>query len=520
MNNLLKGKSFTEHMFIFAALAFSVGLSTSKAILSLSVFLLALSVLLKGNFRESGNRILKNKLLHPLIAYLSLHVISLLWTSDYGYALHDLKTKLTLLIVPICFTIYPIEKRTFRLLILLFVVAATVTSAINILSWQQFFGTKRYLDIRELSMFGSHIRYGILIAMSAFICVYYQKNERTFFRPIYLLLFCWFCYYTFFSQIISGMLALITAIGALIFWISFQKSRVLGYSLLSVPMAFLLFLIFYIRSADQKDLTSFAQNLPETTVNGNPYTHNIEPGTFIDGKPVLANLCEEELRKSWNHASVRSYDGKDDKGQPIRFTLMRFLTDIGERKDSLGFLKLKKSDIVLIENGMASREEGEGGLIARWNGVRFQLQNHLDPNGHSLLQRIEYWKTAWRIIQSNWVVGVGTGDVQKAFDRQYILDNTPLLPIYRLRAHNTYLTSWLSFGVFGLITILWIILNFVRYGLHQTHPLAFVFILVAASTFFLEDTLETQMGASFFAFFFGLVCSERPTNADKIQILN
>jgi O-antigen ligase len=88
--------------------------------------------------------------------------------------------------------------------------------------------------------------------------------------------------------------------------------------------------------------------------------------------------------------------------------------------------------------------------------------------------------------------------------------------VYRLRAHNTYLTSWLSFGVFGLITILWIILNFIRYGLHQTHPLAFVFILVAASTFFLEDTLETQMGASFFAFFFGLVCSDRPTAANKI----
>jgi O-antigen ligase len=158
----------------------------------------------------------------------------------------------------------------------------------------------------------------------------------------------------------------------------------------------------------------------------------------------------------------------------------------------------------LIEKGIASREEGEGGLWARWNGVRFQLQNHLDPNGHSLLQRIEYWKTAWKIILNHWLIGVGTGDVQQAFEQQYERDNSQLLPEYRLRAHNTYLTSWVSFGLLGLLLLVWMIFSFLKTSLKRSFALGFVFMMVAATTFLLEDTLETQMGASFFAFFFGI----------------
>jgi O-antigen ligase len=184
---------------------------------------------------------------------------------------------------------------------------------------------------------------------------------------------------------------------------------------------------------------------------------------------------------------------------------MRFLTDLGARKDSLGFLKLSSSDISLIERGTASREEGKGGFLARWEGIRFQLQNHTNPNGHSLLQRIEYWKTAWHIIHSNWLIGVGTGDVEKAFNEQYRAEKSPLLTEYRLRAHNTYLTSCVTFGIFGLMTLLWMILTLLITGLKDQSPLTFVFMMVACSTFLLEDTLETQMGAAFFAFFYGIV---------------
>jgi hypothetical protein len=508
MIELLKGKRFPDQLFIFAAIAFAVGLSTSKVILSISSMLLVLAVFLKGDLRSLRTKIRANDVLILLLLYLLLHVVALLWTSDFSYASNDLKTKLTLLIVPVAFTIYPLEKTTLNRILFFFVTGVVVTSAVNVLSWYHVLGKKQYTDIRELSLFGSHIRYGILVAMATGICFFSIKKAGTSVRLFLVTLFAWFSYYTYFSQIVSGMLALITAIVGLIFWFAYQKSKILAFSTLILPIGLMFLAVISLQRSNQiGDLSRF-KTLPSVTANGNPYTHNMEPGTFIDGKPFLAFLCEKELRQSWNKVSNLSYDGKDRKGQLIKFTLMRFMTDLNVRKDSVGFQKLNKGDISLIEKGIASREEGEGGLWARWNGVKFQLQNNIDPNGHSMLQRIEYWKTAWKIIQKNYLIGVGTGDVQQAFDWQYAQDNSRLLPEYRLRAHNTYLTSWISFGIFGLFVLLWMILSFLGSSLRHTSPLAFLFMLVAASTFLLEDTLETQMGASFFAFFFGLFCAE------------
>ena len=509
MKESLKGNLSSDNLFFFAAVSFAVGLSTSKVILSLSSALLLLAVLLNGDLRGFVNKIRHSTLLTPLLIYLGLHVIALLWTSDFGYAFNDLKTKLTLLIVPITFTLHPPDKKTIRLIINFFIASVAVTSVLNVLTWHQFFGAKQYTDIRELSLFGSHIRYGILVALSASFCVIYQAKEGGVLRLVYIVLFCWFGYYTYFSQIISGLLALTTALLSLIFWMAYQKSRVIGYSLLLLTITCIISLTYYLINLNRDDYHLLLKNLPKETVNGRLYTHNLEPGAFIDGKPVLAYLCEEELRNSWNKVSHLSYDGTDKKGQPLRFTLMRFMTDLGARKDSLGFINLRSSDISMIEQGIASREEGRGGFWARWNGVRFQLQNSMDPNGHSLLQRLEYWKTAWHIISANWLIGVGTGDVQSAFDRQYKRDKSELLPQYRLRAHNTYLTSWVSFGISGILVVIWMVISFLRHGLRKADPLAFIFMMVAVSTFFLEDTMETQVGASFFAFFFGLLSSEK-----------
>lgn len=510
MNDLLKGKRFPEILFMLAALGFAVGLSTSKVVLSISSLLLVLAVILGKDFQSIGSQLKSNKVLWPLLAYLGLHILGLLWTSDFNYAGNDLKTKLTLLIVPLAFVAKPLDKKFIPFLLNGFMISVLITSLVNILSWHQFLGARLYTDIRELSLFGSHIRYGILIAMAAAICILRFTELRSAYRWLFLLLFGWFTYYTYFSQIVSGLLALIVAVLAILFWFSYKRSPWLAYGILSIPT---LLVILLTSSLGMAFLTADPRpesfkNLPERTINGNPYTHNLEPGTFIDGKPMLAYLCAEELKRSWNAVSKISYDGPDEKGQPVRFTLMRFLTDLGERKDSVGFRSLTRQDITLIEHGIASREEGEGGLMARWKGVRFQLQNHLDPNGHSLLQRIEYWKTGCHLIQANWLLGVGTGDVQRAFDEQYQKEKSRLLPEYRLRAHNTYLTSWISFGVIGFLLISLLIITFMRAAFKREDVLSFVFILVAASTFLLEDTLETQMGASFFAFFYGIAVNQ------------
>jgi O-antigen ligase len=500
------GSRFHDQLHLFGACSFAVGLSTSKIVLSLSMLLLVLNLLLEGDFKKYKINLRQNSLLLPLLIYFALHLLALIWTSNYLYAFGDLKTKLTLLIIPLVFVVKPINfGRQLQWVTHFFMFGLVVTSAINFLAYYQFFGNKTYTDIRELSLFGSHIRYGILIAMGAAICLYELNRSSSKWKIILGVCLLWFCYYTYFSQIISGVLALTSVfISSLIFWIHLRSKLVAGIVAGTLLLGTVLFIILLIYPINKPTTELDESSLPLKTNNGNAYSHNLLPETFNDGKPVLANLCEIELESEWEKKSEFGYYGKDLKGQPIRFTLMRYMTAKDLKKDSLDFQALTLKDIKSIEKGIASPQESESGLWARWKGIQFQLQNAEDPNGHSLLQRLEYWKTAWHIIEENWLLGVGTGDVQDAFDKQYSIDKSPLQLEYRLRAHNNYLTSWLSFGLLGLISFLVMVFYFLNFQWKNQHYLPFVFMLVAIVTFVLEDTLETQTGVSFFAFFYGL----------------
>ena len=170
--------------------------------------------------------------------------------------------------------------------------------------------------------------------------------------------------------------------------------------------------------------------------------------------------------------------------------------------------KLTPFDVHNIENGIASVELLKSGIMARLNGIKYQFNNNFDPNGHSILQRLEYWKTALKIIRKNWIIGTGTGDVQLAFDQQYEKDNSILLKKNRLRAHNMYLTIWLTFGISGLIVFVGFLYSFIRINIKNKELIAILFFFVMIATFLIEDTIETQMGVSIISLFSGLFMSK------------
>ena len=103
------GSRFHDQLHLFGACSFAVGLSTSKIVLSLSMLLLVLNLLLEGDFKKYKINLRQNSLLLPLLIYFALHLLALIWTSNYLYAFGDLKTKLTLLIIPLVFVVKPIN---------------------------------------------------------------------------------------------------------------------------------------------------------------------------------------------------------------------------------------------------------------------------------------------------------------------------------------------------------------------------------------------------------------------------
>ena len=113
--------------------------------------------------------------------------------------------------------------------------------------------------------------------------------------------------------------------------------------------------------------------------------------------------------------------------------------------DSVGFIQLTKEDIQEIERGTADIHEKTPGFIGKLNEARFQIHSATNPNGSTILQRLEYWKTGIQLIKENFIFGVGTGDIKDEYKRKYEKNNSLLLPENRLEAHNTFLTFFISF---------------------------------------------------------------------------
>ena len=142
--------------------------------------------------------------------------------------------------------------------------------------------------------------------------------------------------------------------------------------------------------------------------------------------------------------------------------------------------------------------------MPRLFGLRYQLHETQNPNGHSLLERLEFWSTAWKIIREQPIFGVGTGDVRISFEAMYERNHSLLQEDNRWRAHNTYLTTWVTFGVVGLLFFLAFLGQYSLFQWRNDQWIGLVYMGIFLSTFLIEDTLETQTGVTFFAFFYAI----------------
>ncbi len=495
--------NIAKYIYLTGYLSLAIGLPTSKVILSLSMMLMALGAILEGKLLGRFKTLFSQPTFLLLFSFWLLHFIGLIWTSNFNYAGNDIRIKISLIVLPILIYFNPFEQRYLKSWIYLFLATLLFTTIFNFLQYHGIILNRNYNDIRGLSFFGSHIRFGILIAIGAGLSLVLFDSEKSKGRFGWLIIFTYFTFYTFYSQILSGAISLVAIIFIYVIWKAFNKNKRLGWTLMATALSLLIASIAYLSVPEKTTLD--IKNLPLNTKLGNPYTHNLEPTTFVDGKAVLAYVCEQEIKTEWEIKSKIPYDSLDNKEQPVRFTLMRYMTSKNLTKDKEGFDQITVNDIRNVENGMTSASEESAGIVSRISGLRYQLHNSSDPNGHSLLQRLEYWKTAVSIIKENWLLGVGTGDVDDAFNNAYNKSNSPLSKENQLRAHNTYLTVWVSFGIFGFILFLGLIFHFCIQSIRNKNLFGLMFISVSALTFLIEDTIETQTGASFFAIFFGII---------------
>jgi hypothetical protein len=262
--------------------------------------------------------------------------------------------------------------------------------------------------------------------------------------------------------------------------------------------------------------------LEKTTPRGEPYDHHPNFPFIENGHYVMTYVAWGELYETWYDRSIMHPDSLDGRGHILKGTLIRYLASKELRKDADGVRALTTEDIRAIESGVTTcTENSEKGLQKRLNRILFEWSNYRaggDPDGHSVMQRWEFWKTAASIIKHNVWLGVGTGDVKNAFQQAYTENNSPLDEKYRLRAHNQYLTMWVTYGIVGFILFCLIICSPIIRKNGRDSFTVMIVILVTMS-FLTEDTLESQAGVMFMAYFYMLFTSKRAVSLGELRRL-
>ncbi len=181
--------------------------------------------------------------------------------------------------------------------------------------------------------------------------------------------------------------------------------------------------------------------------------------------------------------------------------------------------RLSDNDIRAIEKGTANaiftRKFSISGQIYELLWGLDEYRKTGDPTGSSQMQRLEFWKASLGIIKENWLTGVGTGDMNEAFQQQYEKMKSKLAPDQRWRSHDQFLSIFVGFGIFGFLWFLFAIL-YPAVALGKFRDYFFlVFFIIAALSMITEDTIESQLGVTFFAFFYSFFLFARKED-DKI----
>ncbi len=513
MLDRLTGLPLHRFFYITALVLIAIGVSLNKVVMSVGTIMLFSSWVLEGEYKEKIARIPGNKLFWVSISLYLLHIIGLVWTSDFDYAFHDLRAKLPLIAIPfVLATIPAISKFEFKIVLYSFIGTIILTTLINFLVAKGVFtSTREIQSFRDYSIFISHIRLSLMIDFAIFALLFIilkQRKSYVFALPLLV----WLLYYAYFSQIISGFIYLILLFLAASLFIAWRSEN--RYIKIGMPISIFVIIgivVFWMQSivSDYYAIPKEEKGKPEFyTANGNPYNHNWNSELRENGNLIYWYLCHEEISREWAKKMGTNIDSiLPQTGVPIRFTLYRYMTAKGLRKDSLDFHKLSDDDIANVLKGYNNPIQTKGGIKSRIYGLLSNYEEwkqNEDPNNKTLLQRFSYWEAGIDLFKNNFLIGVGTGDNQKEFASYYDRNNSKLTKENRSRSHNQFLTIAVCFGLVGLI----VFAVFLYYPLfikkRKLEFLHLIFIILMTLSFLPEDTLETQSGVSFFSLFYSL----------------
>jgi len=468
---------------LFAVLL--IGLIWSKFLLSATQFFLIGLIFIFSWSRQAFFKALKEQLFWILTSLYFFHLIGILWTNDLNYAWKDIRIKLPLLTMPIIFASYRAwikERKNYFLLFFGIVVFSYMMYSASIAIYLK-------QPLRDILLL-SHIRFSLMISFSFAIFMYYayEKFSKKYFILFILLGAFLFATYLFFLASFTGYWSFLFVSFLLLIYFFFKKQK--KYFFLS-GLIFFFFGFYLVKEIVYVKKTCFPT-----------YGFFTVDTPRENGHPTYENLEAETIISAWNKRSIHTISSSTDS---LFHTLVRYLASKGLPGNDQGVLMLTSSDVHNIENGMSNH------LIPSFNYTQKRLYEIFwewyaylfgkEYTGHSFTQRLKLWEVGLTIFKNHWIFGVGTGDIQQEF---VLLSQTGQLHFLHnkiLRTHQQYISIAIQLGIIGLLLLILLTFYPLICAIKQKDILFIIFALLLIISMLYEDTLESQVGVSFFAIF-------------------
>ncbi len=473
------------------------------------------------NIKTRFNDFIHNKIAVVMVSMYLLHFIGLIYTSDFQYAFKDLRIKLPILVFPLILSsMKPLKKKQFDAVIWFFIGSVFFVTVLGAIK----FFRRDFVDVRELSVFVSHIRVSLCMVFSIFILGYYliKRNYSIIVKIAIVFLITWFLWQiTIWESFISVLIIAALCVVLALYFIFKSKNiavKISTFIVVAILASLMIFIPYRIISDYNNPDEVIVEQLDTHTKLGNEYVFDTITFGIEDGRYIGLYISKAEMLDAWNKRSELKITNEYDEGY---HRLVRYLTSKDLRKDAEGVNQLLESDVTNIENGIANYNYIENpGIKTRIMKVLVAYNNYSangDANGSSVFQRIEFIKASLGIIKDNVIFGVGTGDIVDAFADYYEETNSKLRPEYRFRSHNQYLAITVAFGIVGLLWFLFSMLYPYFSDKKNRNYIYFVFLFIIALSMFTEDTIETQIGVTLFAFFNSFLVFCRDEKEEKCQ---
>ncbi len=504
-----------KYIYLFGLCVIAFCLPLSEYVTNAATLLIIVNWIVELRYKEKFKKLIQNKSIIIFLLVFFTHILWLINTNNLNFALHDIKIKLPLLAFPIVIgTSMVLSRKNINLIVGVFISGVFFSTISGLFVYFDIVNNPTPQNLRDIAVFITHIRLSLMVCLSVLI-LFYFIHEKLFFTKwkiiIAIVLIVWFVGFLIMIQGFTGLASLL-----IVGWVSLgvkahsEKKKIIKYLyfslIIGIPLTVLSYLgyqvkTFYTPTVDQSEIKTY-------TEYGNEYYNDLDSKLLENGNLIYRDICEKELFSEWTKRSKENLDGDDAKEQSLFHTLIRYMTSKGYTKDAKGFSLMTDKDIQYVENGITNYRFAEHqSLNQRIYNIIWQIDVYIkggNPSGHSITQRFEYLKAGTILASRNILFGTGTGDVEDAYEALYIEKRSQLDSKYRYRAHNQYITFFVTFGCVGAIICLFALFYPVIIEFKINNYFFAIFFLITVLSMFTDDTMETTTGVVFISYFYSL----------------